>query len=102
MNKYLISAFLYGSFRKMFQLQNACHYERETYNTDTRKTETKSLPVPVTDKLVAVGLHGLVAISLAPVFLVMDIRDLEIYIRGLPSDLSASREKFRYFNELIF
>ncbi len=94
--KYVVGATIYGYSRKAFKIKNA------QYETYKRKSDVVvTLPVPYTDKIVTSCIHGLVAPYFLPIFVIHDMRDIEIWWRGLPEELLLKREKYYNMSDLV-
>jgi hypothetical protein len=78
---YLLSTLSYGFFRKAFEMKDATIREY-----DWGKHEEKRVPVLISDKVLITGFCSLTTITLWPLYLLYDIRRIEVASRKLNHD----------------
>lgn len=83
---YIIATLGYGMTRKAIQLQDASITRSSYYDDDLKKHEAKKVPVLMVDKAWITALSGLTAMYLWPLYVVGDLKRLEMKMRGMKSE----------------
>ena len=90
--RYVACAFTYGALRKVAYTWNT-KYQKTVYDKQLNKTVETS-PILATDRVLLAGLAGLETVYLAPVFVLCDVRNAEMKLRGVESFHRASTSSY--------
>lgn len=95
---YVLGATVYGTARKAFQVRNA-HYDQ--YDSD--KNGYVKVPMLMSEKVLLCTFSGLVAPYALPVYLFLDMSEIEArYIRKNPSLYGYDTSKKYHFIDFMF
>lgn len=85
LNRYAISAALYGFVRGIPKLKDA-KTGMYVYDKEKNKTEYTEMNLLYTQKAAGMVLSAGMSVYLLPFFVYQDIKDIEMYIRGIKNE----------------